>query len=62
MTSRPPSGDRIAFVLVDGDTVHRFEGRVRGWEIEGVVRSGSGRKLAEGRWRATRVVGGGGEG
>jgi hypothetical protein len=55
-------GDRIAFVLVDGDTVHRFEGRVRGLEIEGVVRSGSGRRLSEGRWRATRVVAGGGEG
>jgi SAM-dependent methyltransferase len=55
-------GDRIAFVLVEGDTVHRFEGRVRGLEIEGVVRSGSGRKPVEGRWRATRVVGVGGEG
>jgi SAM-dependent methyltransferase len=55
-------GDRIAFVLVEGDSVHRFEGRVRGWEIEGVVRSGSGRRLSEGRWRATRVVAGGGEG
>lgn len=55
-------GDRIAFVLVEGETVHRFEGRVRGWEIEGVVRSGSGRRLNEGRWRATRVVAGGGEG
>ena len=55
-------GDRIAFVLVEGETVHRFEGRVRGLEIEGVVRSGSGRRLTEGRWRATRVVGVGGEG
>ena len=55
-------GDRIAFVLVDGETVHRFEGRVRGLEIEGVVRSGSGRRVTEGRWRATRVVAGGGEG
>jgi SAM-dependent methyltransferase len=55
-------GDRIAFVLVEGETVHRFEGLVRGLEIEGVVRSGSGRRLTEGRWRATRVVGSGGEG
>ena len=55
-------GDRIAFVLVEGETVHRFEGRVRGLEIEGVVRSGSGRRVTEGRWRATRVVAGGGEG
>lgn len=56
-------GDRIAFILVDGDTVHRFEGRATGgFEIEGVVRSGTGRALTEGRWRATRVVAGGGEG
>jgi hypothetical protein len=52
-------GDRIAFVLVEGDMVHRFEGRARQWEMEGVVRSGSGPKPAEGRWRATRVVAGG---
>jgi SAM-dependent methyltransferase len=57
------NGDRIAFVLVDGDTVHRFEGRVNGsYEIEGTVRSGSGRKVTEGRWRATRVVGAASEG
>jgi len=44
-------------------TSYRFEGRVRGGlEIEGVVRSGAGRSLTEGRWRATRVVSGGGEG
>ena len=56
-------GDRIAFVLVDSDTIHRFEGRVRsGLEIEGVVRSGSGRNLTESRWRATRVIGSAGEG
>jgi hypothetical protein len=56
-------GERIAFVLVDGDTVHRFEGRAKsGLEIEGVVRSGSGRKLTEGRWRATKVIGVPGEG
>ena len=51
-------GDRIEFVLVDGGTSHRFEGRVRsGLEIEGDVRSGAGRALAKGRWRATRVTG-----
>ena len=55
-------GDRIAFVLVEGEIVHRFEGRVRSYEIEGVVRSGGGRRVSEGRWRATRVVAGGGEG
>jgi SAM-dependent methyltransferase len=55
-------GDRIAFVLVEGDTVHRFEGHARQGEMEGVVRSGSGAKPMEGRWRATRVVGSAGEG
>ena len=52
-------GDRIAFVLVEDGTSHRFEGRVRssGLEIEGEVRSGTGRTLATGRWRATRVTG-----
>lgn len=56
-------GDRISFVVVEDGTSHRFEGRVRGGlEIEGVVRSGAGRSLTEGRWRATRVVSGGGEG
>jgi SAM-dependent methyltransferase len=52
------AGDRIAFVLVEDGTSHRFEGRVRsGLEIEGEVRSGTGRDLATGRWRATRVTG-----
>ena len=56
-------GDRIAFVLVEDGTSHRFEGRVRsGLEIEGEVRSGTGRNLATGRWRATRVIPGAGEG
>ena len=55
-------GERIAFALVDGGTVHRFEGRVTGgYEMEGVVRSGPGRKQSEGRWSATRVVGAPGE-
>ncbi len=57
------AGDRISFVLVEDNVSHRFEGRVRGnLEIEGVVRSGTGRNLMESRWRATRVVSGGGEG
>ena len=56
-------GDRISFVLVEDGVSHRYEGRVAGsLEIEGVVRSGTGRNLAEGRWRATRIVRGGGEG
>lgn len=56
-------GDRISFVLVEDGVSHRYEGRVTSsLEIEGVVRSGTGRSLAEGRWRATRVVRAGGEG
>jgi len=56
-------GDRISFVLVDNGASHRFEGRVRGGlEMEGVVRSGTGRNPAESRWRATRIVRGAGEG
>ena len=52
------SGDRIAFVLVDDSTSHRFEGRVQGTlMMEGTVRSGPGRNPATGSWRATRIVG-----
>jgi len=55
--------DRIAFALVEDGATYRFEGRVRGGlEMEGVVRSGTGRNLTETRWRATRVVRGGSEG
>ena len=58
------SGDRIAFVLVDNGVSHRFEGRVQvsALLMEGTVRSGVGRSLASGAWRATRVVSGAGEG
>ncbi|MGH8661729.1 MAG: SAM-dependent methyltransferase [Burkholderiales bacterium] len=57
------AGDRIAFVLVDNGTSHRFEGRVQGTLLmEGAVRSGPGRNPAEGSWRATRVVRGADEG
>ncbi len=58
------SGDRIAFVLVDNGVSHRFEGRVQGSALlmEGTVRSGVGRNLGSGSWRATRVVRGAGEG
>lgn len=57
-------GDRIAFVLVDDGVSHRFEGRVQGSALlmEGTVRSGIGRGLDAGTWRATRVVPGAGEG
>jgi SAM-dependent methyltransferase len=57
------AGDRIAFVLVENGTSHRFEGRVQGTlSMEGTVRSGPGRNPAPGSWRATRVVRSGDEG
>ena len=58
------NGDRIAFVLVDNGVSHRFEGRVQGSALlmEGTVRSGVGRNLDTGAWRATRVVPGASEG
>ncbi len=56
------AGDRLSFVLVDDGVSHRYEGRVTGgFEIEGVVRSGTGRSLGESRWRATRVLHAAGE-
>lgn len=52
------AGDRISFVLVDDSTSYRFEGTVQGTLLmEGTVRSGPGRNLTQGSWRATRVVG-----
>jgi len=57
------AGDRVAFVLVDNGTSHRFEGRVQGTlSMEGTVQSGAGRNPAAGTWRATRVVRGADEG
>jgi len=58
------SGDHIAFVLVDNGVSHRFEGRVQASALlmEGTVRSGAGRSLASGAWRATRVVSSAGAG
>jgi SAM-dependent methyltransferase len=51
------AGDRISFVVVEGGTSHRYEGRVlSALEMEGEVRSGRGRALTAGRWRATKVV------
>jgi SAM-dependent methyltransferase len=50
-------GDRISFVMVEDGASQRFEGRaVSSLEMEGVVRSGLGRTLTEGRWRATRIL------
>jgi SAM-dependent methyltransferase len=55
------AGERVSFVLVEGDTSHHFEGRVQGYLMEGEVRSGPGRERAGGRWRATLLVPGPGE-
>jgi len=48
-------GEEFTFVIVDEDVGHRFEGKVRGRTMEGVVRSGVGRSQTEGRFRATRT-------
>jgi SAM-dependent methyltransferase len=49
------AGDRVSFVLVEDDVSYRFEGSVRDDVMEGVVRTGVGRTLAEHRWRAVRM-------
>lgn len=54
-------GRRIAFVLVENDAAHRFEGRVEGRVMEGRVRSGPGRFPRQGTWRAERISRAGGE-
>ena len=48
-------GERVAFVLVDDQRGHHFEGRVRGdaW-MEGTMRLGVGNAQQTYRWRATR--------
>jgi SAM-dependent methyltransferase len=48
------SGERIAFILVDGDYSYRYEGTVRGGRMEGTVRWGYGPRQNETRWRAVR--------
>ena len=49
------SGDRIAFVLVEDEMSYRFEGRVRGRVMEGVVHSGYGPRQSAHEWHAQRV-------
>jgi SAM-dependent methyltransferase len=57
------TGDRIAFVLVEDGTSHRFEGTVQGTLLmEGTLRSGPGRNPATRTWRATRIIRGADEG
>jgi SAM-dependent methyltransferase len=48
------SGERIAFILVDGDYSYRYEGTVRGNRMEGTVRWGYGPRQNETRWQAVR--------
>jgi SAM-dependent methyltransferase len=50
------AGDRIGFVLVEDDLAYRFEGRVRGDAMDGVVRSGYGPRQTAGPWHAARVT------
>jgi SAM-dependent methyltransferase len=50
------AGDRISFVLVDQEISYRYEGRIAGETMEGVVRFGYGPRLAEARWSAKRVA------
>ena len=50
------SGERIDFVLVEGDTSYRFEGRVSANAIDGTVRWGYGPRQNRGTWRATRIT------
>jgi SAM-dependent methyltransferase len=55
------SGERLSFVLIEGDVAYRYEGRVSGSLIEGVVRYGQGPKQMQATWRAARAGLPGGE-
>jgi hypothetical protein len=49
-------GERIGFVLLDDDMSYRYDGRVAGDLIEGVVRWGYGPRQKESTWRAKRIA------
>ena len=53
-------GERIGFVLLDDDMSYRYEGRVAGDVIEGIVRWGYGPQQKESTWRAQRIAAPGG--
>jgi hypothetical protein len=55
------SGERLSFVLIEGDVAYRYEGRVMGSLIEGSVRYGQGPKQMRATWRAVRAGLPGGE-
>lgn len=50
------AGERISFVLMDDDMTYRYEGRIQGERMEGVVRWGIGPRLNESAWHATRLA------
>jgi len=50
------AGDRVSFVIVDGQHGYHFDGRVTGSLMEGTVKSGIGNAQVENRWRATRIL------
>lgn len=50
------TGDRISFVMVEGQRSHHFDGRVTGSLMEGTLKSGIGNAQVENRWRATRIL------
>jgi hypothetical protein len=52
------SGEHIEFVIVEDDLAHRFEGRVSGTAMRGVVKSGVGTAETETEFRAARLGGG----
>ena len=51
-------GDRIAFVLLEDDVSYRYEGRVAGGAMDGIVRWGHGPRQKESTWRAKRTESG----
>ena len=55
------SGERLSFVLIERDVAYRYEGRVSGSLIEGVVHYGAGPKQMQAKWRAARPGPPGGE-
>lgn len=55
------AGERLSFILNEGDVSYRYEGRVAGSLIEGSVRWGAGREQTQATWRAVRAGLKGGE-
>lgn len=49
------AGERIAFILVDGEYSYRYAGTVSGGRMHGTVRWGHGPRQREARWEAVRA-------